>query len=91
MKKLAKLFPLVFFLACFLVALIFAGDNSQFIPLRFLDIELLSLPFALWLVLCFAIGALLVLFLLLPVLSLHRGKIRRLERKLRGLPTNGNE
>lgn len=88
MKKLAKIIPLAFFVLCFIAALILAGDNSQSIPLRFLDAELISLPFALWLVLCFTLGALLVLILLLPSMALHKAKIRRLQRKLKGLPAD---
>jgi uncharacterized integral membrane protein len=85
MKKLAKILPLAFFVLCFLAALILAGDNSQSIPLRFLDIELVTLPFALWLVLCFTLGALLVLIMLLPSIALSKAKIRKLQRKLKGL------
>ncbi len=86
MKKLAKLLTLGFFILCFVVAVILAGDNSQTVVLTFLDRPLLALPFALWLVLCFAAGALLVLLLLVPTLGVHKAKIRRLERKLKGLP-----
>ena len=46
MKRLAKIIPLAFFVLCFIAALILAGDNSQTIPLRFLDNELMALPFA---------------------------------------------
>jgi uncharacterized integral membrane protein len=85
MKRLAKIIPLAFFVLCFIAALVLAGDNSQSIPLRFLDNELMALPFALWLGACFTLGVLLVLLLLLPVLGLHKARIRRLQRKLKGL------
>lgn len=85
MKKLAKILPLAFFVLCFLAALILAGDNSQSISLTFLDIELVTLPFALWLVLCFTLGALLVLIMLFPSIAIKKAKIRKLERKLKGL------
>lgn len=88
MKKLAKILPLAFFILCFLAALILAGDNSQSVPLSFLGMEIISLPFALWLVLCFTLGALLVLIMLLPSIAIKKAKIRKLQRKLKGLPAD---
>lgn len=80
MTRLKRAIFAILFITCFVVAVIFAGDNSQQVSLQFLGTELLSLPFALWLVLAFVAGAILVLLFLLPVMGAHRAQIRRLKR-----------
>ncbi len=80
MNRAKRLFFLFVFFAVFVLAILFARDNSQAITLNLLGSAVLSLPFALWLVVSFVLGAVLTLLLLTPMLGIKEAQLRRLKR-----------
>jgi uncharacterized integral membrane protein len=81
MAKIKRILLGLVFLAFFIFALLFAGENNQPVVLSFFSKNILTLPFALWLVLGFVLGAVVVLVLMAPVLAARQLQIRSLRKK----------